>query len=294
MALNDMLYGIDPNTMLLGLLFIIFYVLINFSLTKVLFKKEKASSTIVSLCVSLLAVYGINRTNLNISGMFSKIGVNDTIIYAVVPWIILGLAVLASFTKDKTTGKRSFRLYRLLMVLGAFLLLLSFFAYQQMITLIAGIILIVLGLLLWIKVKNKNSQVQGRALKSGNLFLWILFLALIALGIYAVINNITYLIIGAAVGLLIVGILLFKKKINLAPSGQSQSQGSSKQGQDYLIRAAKKFHDWAVHQPNPKFSGNWAMFIKYLGGNEEKICQRLGVSKNDFVGIFNEYGLVKK
>jgi LPXTG-motif cell wall-anchored protein len=155
MALNDFLYTIDPNTMLLGLLFIIFYIFINFSLSKI-FKNDKSSSTIVSLCVSLLAVYGINRTNFDLNGLLSRIGLNSDLIYTVVPWIILGLAILASFGKD-ANGKRKFRFYRFFMILGAFLILLSFFAYEQGVLMIIGIALILLGLFLFWRSKKKGT-----------------------------------------------------------------------------------------------------------------------------------------
>ena len=289
-----MLYSVDASTMILGLLFVIFYVLINFSLSKV-FKKEKASSTIISLCVALLAIYGINTLNWDLSVITFNLGISDALIYGIVPWIILGLAVLSSFAKDPTTGKRRFRLYRLLMVLGAFCILLSFFAFQTTVMIIIGLVLIVLGFLLWIRIRNKGAQVRGvyRA-ASKSLILWVLFLALIGLALYATIKNISYLIIGAAIGLLIIGIILFsKKKFNLSSSASSNTQG-----RDYLIKAAKQFHEWAKRQPNPKFVGSWANFIFYLngnrrGGHEDAICQRLGISKNDFVDIFNRYGLVR-
>jgi hypothetical protein len=157
MAISDMLSSIDPTTMLLGLLFIIFYILIKFSLSKI-FKNDKSSPTIISLCVSLLAVYGINRSNFNISGLFSNIGISEEIIYAVVPWIIIGLSILASFAKYPATGKRKFRLYRLFMILGAFLILLSFFAYEQGILMIIGAILILIGLFLWWRNKKKGTS----------------------------------------------------------------------------------------------------------------------------------------
>lgn len=162
--INELLYNIDPNTMILGLVFIILYVLINFSLSKI-FKKERASSAIISLCVSLLAVYGINRTDFDLSGIFFNLGFSENILYIIVPWIILGLAILASFVKDKTTGKRSFRLYRLLIALGAMIFIIGLTPiYQKAIFIVAGIILILLGFFLWLrkkihlKKKHKSSR----------------------------------------------------------------------------------------------------------------------------------------
>lgn len=230
--LRDIFNTIDPNTMVLGLLFIIFYVFINLSLSRI-FKKERASAAIISLSISLLAVYGINKLNWDLNGFVSNIGISENFLYAVVPWIILGLAVLGSFVKDES-GRRKFRLYRLLMILGALLIVLSFFAYEQGITMIIGIALIALGILIWWFVTKKKAtpQIQGGA-----------------------------------------------------------------NGRDALIRAAKQFHSWARRQPNPKFSGSWAMFINWLGKggwgrSEAEICQRLNISQGEFVHIFNRYGRV--
>jgi hypothetical protein len=164
--IRDMLSSIDPNTMILGLLFIIFYVFINFSLSKV-FKKERASSAIISICVSLLAVYGINKTNFDVSGLFYNIGINENILYTIVPWIILGLAILGSFAKDETTGKRRFRLYKLFMILGAFFILLSFFTYEKGTVMIIGIVLLLIGLFLWFMVRKKKGKIPQQNTGNG-------------------------------------------------------------------------------------------------------------------------------
>jgi hypothetical protein len=164
--MGDLFYSIDPSTMILGLIFIVLYVIIHFSLSKV-FKKERASSTIISLCISLLAVYGLNRIDFNLSGILFNWGISEDILYLIVPWIILGITILVSFVKDKTTGKISFRLYRLLLILGAILLLIGLIpgVYEQTIFIIAGIILILLGIILWfikkVNLKKNTNPADG-------------------------------------------------------------------------------------------------------------------------------------
>ena len=241
--IGDTLYRIDSNTMVLGLFFIIFYILINLPLKRV-FKRERASSTILSLCVSLLAVYGINRMNWDLSRLFFSLGFSENVLYAIVPWILLGLVVLASFSKDVLTGKRKFRLYRFFMILGALLIFLSFFAYEKAVLLIAGIILIILGIFFWFRRKKKE---------------------------------------------------------NLNPQDNNKKdnrQVDNKQGLNILIEEAKNFKSWALRTNNPKFYGGWAYFISYLSKKrgyprgEWAICQKLGITKNDFVRIFNRYGKV--
>jgi hypothetical protein len=164
--MGDLLHSIDPSTMILGLVFIILYVLINFSLSKI-FKKERASSAIISLCVSLLAVYGLNMIDFNLSGVLFNLGISEDLLYLIVPWIILGVAIWASFVKDKTTGKINFRLYRLFMILGAILLLIGLIpgVYEQTIFIIAGIILILLGIILWsikkVNIRRNTNPLNG-------------------------------------------------------------------------------------------------------------------------------------
>ncbi len=105
--------------------------------------------------------------------------------------------------------------------------------------------------------------------------------------------------------MLIIGILLsiFKKKDNVNPNTNPQNNSAPnegllrEQGIANLTNAAKYFKNWALKQPNPKFVGSWAMFINYLkqnryGRNEKEICQKLHISKRDFVKIFNRYGKV--
>ncbi len=147
--------SVDANALMFTLLFVIFLVLINFALSKSIFKREKASSMIISLCISLLSVYWLMKTNFNISRVFSKIGISEDILYLIGPWVILGLAILGSIAKDSITGKKKFRLYRFFMILGAMLIIMSFFAYERTFLLIAGIVLILLGIILWFRRKKK-------------------------------------------------------------------------------------------------------------------------------------------
>jgi hypothetical protein len=146
--ITDMLYSINPNDMILGLLFIIFFVFINFALTRIVFKKEKTSASIIALCVSLLAVYGINRTNFDVTGIVYSIGITEEMIYTIVPFIILaGLIFLIWKVK----------LCRTLIIAGIALIVASFFVYEQTWVLIAGIILLILGLILCLRRKNKQN-----------------------------------------------------------------------------------------------------------------------------------------
>lgn len=150
MVLNDFLYNINPNTMVLGLLFIIFFVFIQFALSRTM--KDKSSSGIIAFCISLLAVYGLNRTSLDLSGMFSNIGITEEILYSVIPFIILAGVIFMIW---------KLKLSRTLMLVGIALIVASFFVYEQTWVLILGIVLFVIGFLLWLRERKKKGQNTG-------------------------------------------------------------------------------------------------------------------------------------
>lgn len=139
--------SIDPNTIVFGLLFVIFFVIIQLALSKTL--KDKSSASIVALCVSLLAVYGISKTGFDVSGFFNNIGINNDIIYNIIPFIILaGLIFL--FWKVKL---------RILMVfLGLGLIIASFFVYSgsKDYFMIGGIVILIFGIILMIAESRRR------------------------------------------------------------------------------------------------------------------------------------------
>ncbi|MCX6750819.1 MAG: hypothetical protein NTZ83_05150 [Candidatus Pacearchaeota archaeon] len=133
------LSNIDPNLIIYGLLFVIFFVFIQLVLSRSL--KDKTSASIIALCVSLLSIYGLSRTGFDISGIFYSIGINDNIIYNVIPFIILaGLIFLLWKVKMRF----------IMTFLGIGLMIGSFFVYEKTVVLIVGIVALVIGIILLI------------------------------------------------------------------------------------------------------------------------------------------------
>lgn len=198
--LRGMLYSINPGTMLLGLAFIIFYVLIQFLLSKSM--KDKRTSAIISLCVSLLAVYGINRMNWDLSGIALNIGLSEETIYTVVPIVILlGLIFMIWKAGLPIT----------LMAFGAILIAASFFVYEKTFLLFLGIFILVIGIYLFSR-KHIDSGALGPPGKIRQSRLWILAILLIIVSIIAILKgNITLIIMGFAA--LILGIIILLVKI---------------------------------------------------------------------------------
>lgn len=146
-------YNLNPEVIILGLLFVIFFALIQLFLSRSL--KDKNSSSVIAFCVSLLAVYGISRTGFDISNLFYKIGINtptaESLIYTVLPFVIIG-GLIFIFWKVKI---------RVIFVLvGLILMIGSRFVYEKVIVLVIGIVSLLIGLILMYKESRRKVK-QG-------------------------------------------------------------------------------------------------------------------------------------
>lgn len=141
----DFLYFIDPETMILGLLFVIILAFTNFALGKTL--GNKSTSGVIAFCVALITVYGINKLNWDILSFSYRIGLTEKLLYTLVPLIIL--ALIAYFIIRK--GLRN-----VLIFIGILFIILSFtdWIYEKTILLIIGIVLLVLGIVLRFRKKK--------------------------------------------------------------------------------------------------------------------------------------------
>lgn len=145
----NFLYAIDPNTMLLGLLFVAFFAVLNFALFRMF--KNKGTAGIIAFCMSLGAVYGINKLNFDISDWVYGFGISENALYTIVPILILAGLIFMIW---------KLKLSRTLTLLGALLIIASFtpIIYEKSTVLIVGIILFVPGIILWIINARKNSR----------------------------------------------------------------------------------------------------------------------------------------
>jgi len=142
---GNLFYNIDAETLILGLLFIIFFVLIQLVLSRSL--KDKSSASIIAFCVALLAVFGISKTGFNLSDFSYNLGINEDILYNVIPIIILaGLIFL--FWKVKVRF--------ILVILGLLLMVGSFFVYEKTVVLIIGIVILLFGIILMIREARRK------------------------------------------------------------------------------------------------------------------------------------------
>jgi hypothetical protein len=144
-TISDLLNSIDETTLILYAVFLISFTLLFFSLNRV-FKDNRTTSGIISVVIALLIVYGVNKSGLNIQGVFSDIGISQDILMTIVPIIILLGAILVVI-KLKLNS---------LFVFGALLIFASLFVYEQSLLLVLGLVLI--GLWFFISLATKKKE----------------------------------------------------------------------------------------------------------------------------------------
>ncbi len=87
-SLSDLLDSIEPSTMILGAIFILSFIFINFSLAK-FFKETPINASIASFVISLLITWGISRTGYDFEELFYDFGMSADFLMIAVPIILL-------------------------------------------------------------------------------------------------------------------------------------------------------------------------------------------------------------
>lgn len=151
-SLGQMLDSIDPSTAILGAVFIILLIFINFSLSKTL--KNPTISGIASLCISFLIVYFIHR-NVDIQGLVYGARYSDQIIlfFGFVLLVLLLLSYL------KWGIGLSLFIAGLISILGG---ITEFIEPNEAI--ILGVILIIIGLFVNAKWPKKKDEITIKGL----------------------------------------------------------------------------------------------------------------------------------
>jgi hypothetical protein len=148
-SIRDGLKSVDSGIIFVASVFIISFALISFS-TKKLFKAEKATSTVISLVAAFGITYGINSLDLDISNWFQNIGISETTLYTIIPFILIAIAVLIIWWLKRDS----------LIVFGLILFASAFAVVEQALVIILGVALIVIRIAAF-KKKAKPSPLRN-------------------------------------------------------------------------------------------------------------------------------------
>jgi len=154
-SLGELLGSINPNTLLLVVIFLISFTLIYFASLK-FFKGNKGFAGVISFALSLSIAYGVNRMNLDLSNLFYRIGFSEEVLFYILPILIIG-ALVFLFIRIK-------RKHNAFFILGGLLIVLSFtdFIYEKGILFVMGIISLVVAIWLSVRVgkREKGKKIE--------------------------------------------------------------------------------------------------------------------------------------
>jgi hypothetical protein len=134
--------SVDPQTLILGALFLIFLAVLHQLVFMRLFHENRGLSGVVSLLVSLLMVYGIYRSGMRIDNLFYNLGLSPDALYIILPIVLLAVSILIIWK----LGVGGF-----LTIFGILLISLTILTdifYAANIALILGLFLLLIGLVL--------------------------------------------------------------------------------------------------------------------------------------------------
>ena len=159
-SLGSLLNGVDDSTIVLGLMFVIFFVLINFSLDK-FFKGNKSVSGAIAFSVSLLMIWGINRSGISYTNIFYNFFffIPSGMLETLWPLVIIGAIIILSIKYGFLKGIGLVFIFS-----GAIMIFLSFtnLVYETSGALGFGALLIILGagFLAWSAKKEKKNKFE--------------------------------------------------------------------------------------------------------------------------------------
>ncbi|HUW43683.1 MAG TPA: hypothetical protein VMV95_01835 [Bacillota bacterium] len=164
-SITSFFSSIDSETIILGSLFFIFFIILFAALIRTRFLKNnygepnRVFAGFLAGLISLLIIYGIYRSGFNLGDLFYGFGISEDVLYFIALIIFI---ILAAFLIKKI----KFRGF--LIVFGLLLSLLAIFTnffYEKGFALVIGIVLLLIGLWLLRRWKRKG---RGKNKLTGN------------------------------------------------------------------------------------------------------------------------------
>jgi hypothetical protein len=149
-GLSDILSSIDPQTMFLVSTFLLSFLLIFYSLSRV-FRRNPSVAGIAAFCVAALITYGANWSGFDIGSALYGIGIDSELAFPILSILALVIAIVIWWI---------FSFGTLLMILGVLFIGISVFAYEKAAAVAIGIALLVLGFIFWL-IRRKKKQGIG-------------------------------------------------------------------------------------------------------------------------------------
>ena len=145
-SLGDFLNSVDESLIVLGMIFLIVYAVISYSLNNV-FRGNKVVSGTIAFAIALLVIWGVNRSGFDYNGLFYNFFffLPTGFIETIWPLILFGLFVIFTIRYGLVNGAG-----RLLTILGVLMIFLNFTGifYEEGTSLVIGLLLFFAGLMI--------------------------------------------------------------------------------------------------------------------------------------------------
>ena len=160
---NSFLYSFSPSLVLYAIIFVGLFAVAYYSTSRV-FSAQKGVAAVVALCISVLAIYGINSINgfsYYVSNIFYGIGISTNTIYDL--GIILFLALIV-FLFVKLKMRAFYIIGGLFLILG----IIPGLIYESGVSIIIGVVLLAVGVVSSLtespqkKANRKNKEAMIR------------------------------------------------------------------------------------------------------------------------------------
>jgi len=152
---------LDTEIIIFATIFLIFTALIRFALAKKIMVESKGTASIIAICISLLASYGLMKTGISLK-LANSINLSSGFLINVLPWLII--IILIAISIRWSIGATILSIGVISLVAG-----ISNLLYTTTFLIILGIILIIGGILL-IRWKNKRKRYKGMHLKDREIY----------------------------------------------------------------------------------------------------------------------------
>jgi hypothetical protein len=156
------------STFFLITLFLTFLALLHLVIFRRVFRRNDTVSIVISGLLSLSAVWGLTKLDLNIESiLYGSLG--DTL-YIIAGLILLIIIFFLSFSKDSYTRKKKFKLWKLFLILGIALIGLSLteILYESGAALLIGVVCIFISILIGIFSKKKETYSSPYSYRRGS------------------------------------------------------------------------------------------------------------------------------
>jgi hypothetical protein len=149
-SLSEILNSVEPSMIILGVIWVVSFALIYFSLNRLILKDNPGIAAVIAFALSLLITWGYNQTGWNVQYLFPGLNISTDFLSSALP-IILIIIVAVLFVTTK---------YYAFTIIGGVCIIAGLlnWVYEKTLLFIIGAILLAVGIFFIIRKNSKDNQ----------------------------------------------------------------------------------------------------------------------------------------